>query len=59
MTYTYYLGQGSQYVGMGKDLYNLYPRSAKLVFDEADEALGTGLRALIFEGHQVIHEQSK
>jgi [acyl-carrier-protein] S-malonyltransferase len=40
---------------MGKDLYNLYPRSAKLVFDEADEALGTGLRALIFEGHQVIY----
>lgn len=38
---------------MGKDLYNLYPRSAKLVFDEADEALGSGLRALIFEGHQV------
>jgi [acyl-carrier-protein] S-malonyltransferase len=38
---------------MGKDLYNLYPRSAKLVFDEADEALNTGLRALIFEGHQV------
>lgn len=37
---------------MGKDLYNLYPRSAKLVFDEADEALGNGLRALIFEGQQ-------
>ncbi|KAI8063244.1 acyl transferase/acyl hydrolase/lysophospholipase [Gongronella butleri] len=45
-------GQGSQYVGMGKDLYHLYPRSAKLVFDEVDEALGYGLKNLIFSGHQ-------
>ncbi|KAI8337033.1 acyl transferase/acyl hydrolase/lysophospholipase [Chlamydoabsidia padenii] len=37
---------------MGKDLYHLYPRSAKLVFDEVDEALGYGLKSLIFEGRQ-------
>jgi len=42
-------GQGSQSVGMGKDLYESYP-AAKEVFDRADEALNTRLSKLCFEG---------
>lgn len=42
---------------MGKDLYEMYPRSAKLVFDEADEAVGGGLKSLTFEGDQVSKQQ--
>ncbi|MCU1247506.1 MAG: malonyl CoA-acyl carrier protein transacylase [Edaphobacter sp.] len=42
-------GQGSQAVGMGRDLYDKF-RAAKAVFDEADEALGFPLSKLIFEG---------
>ena len=42
-------GQGSQSVGMGKDLYDSYP-SAKQVFEEANEALRFDLAKLCFEG---------
>jgi [acyl-carrier-protein] S-malonyltransferase len=42
-------GQGSQVVGMGKDLAEKYPE-ARRTFDEADEALGYKLSQLCFEG---------
>jgi len=42
-------GQGSQYVGMGRDLYETYPE-ARALFDEADGTLGFPLSKLCFEG---------
>jgi len=42
-------GQGSQAVGMGKDLAEKYP-AARQTFDEADEALGYKLSTVCFEG---------
>jgi len=42
-------GQGSQLVGMGKDLHNKYTLVQKL-FKEADETLGFSISKLILEG---------
>jgi len=42
-------GQGSQSVGMGKELAERYP-AAKQTFAEADAALGYAISALCFEG---------
>ncbi|MHA7970498.1 ACP S-malonyltransferase [Rhizobium sp. CAU 1783] len=42
-------GQGSQAVGMGKELAEAFPE-ARAVFAEVDEALGQNLSATMFEG---------
>ena len=42
-------GQGSQSIGMGKDLADHFPE-AKAVFQEVDEALHQNLSTLMFEG---------
>jgi len=46
-------GQGSQFVGMGKDLATAFPE-ARAVFHEVDEALGERLSAILFEGPEDI-----
>jgi len=42
-------GQGSQSVGMGKELAEAFP-IARAIFDEVDEALGQKLSQIMFEG---------
>lgn len=42
-------GQGSQYIGMGKDLYDQMP-AARTVYEQADAALGFSLSELCFNG---------
>lgn len=42
-------GQGSQYVGMAKELCEKYD-AANAVFDTAEKVLGYDLRAVTFDG---------
>ena len=42
-------GQGSQFVGMGRDLAERFPL-ARATFEEADATLGLGLSALMWQG---------
>lgn len=44
-------GQGSQFIGMGKDLAEAFP-AAKAVFEEVDEALGQDLSGLMWAGSE-------
>jgi len=44
-------GQGSQSIGMGKDLYQNF-KLAKDIFEESSDALHFDLKKLCFEGPQ-------
>lgn len=44
-------GQGSQYVGMGKDFYNEFP-IAKKTYEEASDSIGEDIARLCFEGEK-------
>lgn len=51
-------GQGAQFSGMGKDLYESSP-AARELFDRADEVLGFGLSKIMFEGTDEELRQTK
>lgn len=51
-------GQGSQFVGMGKDLYDQHELARKL-FNEADTILGFSLSKEMFEGSDESLRQTK
>jgi [acyl-carrier-protein] S-malonyltransferase len=51
-------GQGSQAVGMGRDLAEKFP-AAKAIFQEADDALGYSLSSLCFEGPEEQLKQTE
>lgn len=51
-------GQGAQFVGMGKDLYDNYPM-AKDYFEKANEILGFRITDLMFDGTPEDLKQTK
>ena len=51
-------GQGSQFSGMGKELYDSSP-TARALFDEADRILGFEISKIMFEGSAEELKQTK
>lgn len=51
-------GQGAQFTGMGKDLYESKPQ-AKALFDQANKILGFDLTAIMFTGSADEQKQTK
>lgn len=51
-------GQGAQFVGMGKDLYDNNPE-AKALFEKANDILGFRITDLMFEGTEEDLKQTK
>ena len=51
-------GQGSQFSGMGKDLYDRY-KLAKILFKSANEILGFDITKILFEGSREDLQQTR
>ncbi|MGA2090119.1 MAG: ACP S-malonyltransferase [Endomicrobiales bacterium] len=51
-------GQGSQNVGMGKDLYESFP-IARDIIDRANDVLGFDLKKIIFDGPEELLKQTQ
>ena len=51
-------GQGAQYVGMGKDLYENFTE-AKEIFEKANDVLNTDIKKICFEGPEEILKKTE